>query len=157
MLTRITCTISIVVGDLEIDPQAAYRSLQREALDLSPREFDLLFLLATQPEKVLSHGGVIGPGLGRGVRRSAAGGLRPHPLVASKTGNGSRSSQTDPDRHEAWGISLCHKQVPVMPYVPFPSKPPYLQSYFAGPDHHPSDGRGDGVFSGNAPAASNGL
>src|SRR5512138_936687 len=44
----------LVVGDLEIDPQAHTVSCAGQALDLSPREFDLLLLLATQPEKVFS-------------------------------------------------------------------------------------------------------
>ena len=44
----------LVVGDLEIDPQAHTVICAGHALDLSPREFDLLSLLATQPEKVFS-------------------------------------------------------------------------------------------------------
>ena len=44
----------LVVGDLEIDPQAHTVTCAGRALDLSPREFDLLTLLATQPEKVFS-------------------------------------------------------------------------------------------------------
>ena len=44
----------LVVGDLEIDPQAHTVICAGRALDLSPREFDLLSLLATQPEKVFS-------------------------------------------------------------------------------------------------------
>ncbi len=44
----------LVAGDLEIDPQAHTVSCSGRALDLSPREFDLLLLLATQPEKVFS-------------------------------------------------------------------------------------------------------
>ena len=47
-------TKSIVVGDLEIDPRAHTVTCAGRALDLSPREFDLLSLLATQPEKVFS-------------------------------------------------------------------------------------------------------
>ncbi len=42
------------VGDLEIDPQAHTVLCAGSAVNLSPREFDLLLLLATQPEKVLS-------------------------------------------------------------------------------------------------------
>ena len=44
----------LVVGDLEIDRQAHTVTCAGRALDLSPREFDLLSLLATQPEKVFS-------------------------------------------------------------------------------------------------------
>jgi len=44
----------LVVGDLEIDSQAHTVICTGRALDLSPREFDLLSLLATQPEKVFS-------------------------------------------------------------------------------------------------------
>jgi DNA-binding response OmpR family regulator len=44
----------LVVGDVEIDPQAHTVTCAGRALDLSPREFDLLSLLATQPEKVFS-------------------------------------------------------------------------------------------------------
>lgn len=44
----------IVVGDLEIDSDAHTVSCAGQAVDLSPREFDLLLLLASQPDKVLS-------------------------------------------------------------------------------------------------------
>jgi len=44
----------LVVGDLEVDPQAHTVICAGRAIDLSPREFDLLSLLATQPEKVFS-------------------------------------------------------------------------------------------------------
>jgi DNA-binding response OmpR family regulator len=44
----------LTVGDLEIDPQAHTVFLAGRAIDLSPREFELLLLLAAQPEKVLS-------------------------------------------------------------------------------------------------------
>lgn len=44
----------LVVGDLEIDPQAHTAICAGRVLELSPREFDLLSLLATQPEKVFS-------------------------------------------------------------------------------------------------------
>jgi DNA-binding response OmpR family regulator len=42
------------VGDLEIDAQAHTVFLAGRAIDLSPREFELLLLLAAQSEKVLS-------------------------------------------------------------------------------------------------------
>jgi DNA-binding response OmpR family regulator len=44
----------LVVGDLEVDPQAHTVTCAGRAIDLSPREFDLFSLLATQPEKVFS-------------------------------------------------------------------------------------------------------
>jgi DNA-binding response OmpR family regulator len=44
----------LIVGDLEVDPQAHTVTCAGRAVDLSPREFDLLSLLATQPEKVFS-------------------------------------------------------------------------------------------------------
>jgi len=44
----------LVVGDLEVDPQAHTVMCAGRILDLSPREFDLLSLLASQPEKVIS-------------------------------------------------------------------------------------------------------
>ena len=44
----------IIVGDLEINDDAHTVSLSGRRLDLSPREFDLLLLLASQPEKVFS-------------------------------------------------------------------------------------------------------
>jgi DNA-binding response OmpR family regulator len=44
----------LVVGDLEIDPQAHTVLCAGRAVNLSPREFDLLLLLASQPEKVIS-------------------------------------------------------------------------------------------------------
>ena len=44
----------LVAGDLEIDPQAHTVSCAGHPLDLSPREFDLLLILAAQPEKVIS-------------------------------------------------------------------------------------------------------
>jgi len=44
----------LVVGDLEVDPQAHTVLCAGRTLDLSPREFDLLSLLASQPEKVIS-------------------------------------------------------------------------------------------------------
>ena len=43
----------LVVGDLEIDPAAHTASCAGRTLDLSPREFDLLLALASQPEKVI--------------------------------------------------------------------------------------------------------
>jgi DNA-binding response OmpR family regulator len=47
-------TQRLIVGDLEIDPQAHVVTCAGHTLDLSPREFDLLLLLASQPEKVFS-------------------------------------------------------------------------------------------------------
>ena len=47
-------TQRITAGDLEIDPQAHTVQCAGRAVSLSPREFDLLLLLASQPEKVLS-------------------------------------------------------------------------------------------------------
>lgn len=44
----------IIVGDLEIDNEAHTVARAGEPLELSPREFDVLFLLASQPEKVFS-------------------------------------------------------------------------------------------------------
>lgn len=44
----------LVVGDLDIDPQAHTASYGGRYLDLSPREFDLLLALASQPEKVIA-------------------------------------------------------------------------------------------------------
>ena len=45
---------TLIVGDLEVDPQAHTVNRAGRSVDLSPREFDLLYLLATQPEKVFS-------------------------------------------------------------------------------------------------------
>src|SRR5262245_57736579 len=42
------------VGDLEVDPQSHTVICAGSTIDVSPREFDLLHLLATQPEKVFS-------------------------------------------------------------------------------------------------------
>src|ERR1051325_2939304 len=47
-------TQPLTVGDLEIDPQAHTVTCAGQPLELSPREFDLLLLLAAQPEKVVS-------------------------------------------------------------------------------------------------------
>jgi len=44
----------LTIGDLEVDDDAHTVSCAGQNLDLSPREFDLLFLLASQPEKVFS-------------------------------------------------------------------------------------------------------
>ena len=44
----------LVVGDLEIDPQAHTVFCAGRVLNLSPREFDLLLILASQPGKVIS-------------------------------------------------------------------------------------------------------
>ena len=49
-----TLSQRLTAGDLEIDPQAHTVLCAGRALNLSPREFDLLLLLATQPEKVFS-------------------------------------------------------------------------------------------------------
>ena len=43
----------LIVGDLEIDPEAHTALCAGRLLDLSPREFDLLLTLASQPEKVI--------------------------------------------------------------------------------------------------------
>jgi DNA-binding response OmpR family regulator len=47
-------TERITLADLEIDPDAHTASRAGRSLDLSPREFDLLLALASQPEKVIS-------------------------------------------------------------------------------------------------------
>jgi DNA-binding response OmpR family regulator len=47
-------TQRLTAGDLEIDPQAHTVLCAGSSISLSPREFDLLLLLATQPEKVFS-------------------------------------------------------------------------------------------------------
>jgi DNA-binding response OmpR family regulator len=47
-------TQPLSVGDLEIDSQAHTVICAGRAVELSPREFDLLSLLASQPEKVFS-------------------------------------------------------------------------------------------------------
>jgi DNA-binding response OmpR family regulator len=44
----------LVVGDLEVDAQAHTVKCAGKSIELSPREFDLLLLLATQPDKVFS-------------------------------------------------------------------------------------------------------
>lgn len=44
----------LVVGDLQVDPAAHTVVCAGRAVDLSPREFGLLLLLATQPDKVFS-------------------------------------------------------------------------------------------------------
>jgi DNA-binding response OmpR family regulator len=44
----------LTVGDLEIDSESHTVSCAKRSLDLSPREFDLLYALASQPEKVVS-------------------------------------------------------------------------------------------------------
>lgn len=46
-------TRRVVVGDLEIDPNSHTIACGSRYLDLSPREFDLLLALASQPEKVI--------------------------------------------------------------------------------------------------------
>jgi DNA-binding response OmpR family regulator len=47
-------TQRLTAGDLEIDPQAHTVLCTGQPINLSPREFDLLLLLASQPEKVFS-------------------------------------------------------------------------------------------------------
>ncbi|MBB3044874.1 response regulator [Nocardioides sp. LMS-CY] len=58
VMRRVTGTSSvrrsIVVGGLEIDPAARRASVEGEALDLSPREFDLLRHLAERPGEVVT-------------------------------------------------------------------------------------------------------
>ena len=44
----------LTTGDMEIDPQSHTVSCAGRLLDLSPREFDLLHVLASQPDKVVS-------------------------------------------------------------------------------------------------------
>jgi DNA-binding response OmpR family regulator len=44
----------LIVGDLEIDPASHTVSCAGSPVDLSPREFDLLHALASQPEKVIA-------------------------------------------------------------------------------------------------------
>jgi DNA-binding response OmpR family regulator len=44
----------IQVGDLNIDPWARTVTLAGQSLDLTPREFDVLFALAVEPDRVLS-------------------------------------------------------------------------------------------------------
>ena len=44
----------LTVGDLEINPESHTASCGGSALELSPREFDLLYSLASQPEKVIA-------------------------------------------------------------------------------------------------------
>lgn len=47
-------TKRLVLGDLEIDPASHTVSCAGRFLDLSPREFDLLLALASQPERVIA-------------------------------------------------------------------------------------------------------
>lgn len=44
----------LIVGDMEIDPEAHTVSCAGRPIDLSPREFDLLHALASQAEKVIA-------------------------------------------------------------------------------------------------------
>ena len=44
----------LIAGDLEIDPQSHSASCDGKSLNLSPREFDLLLVLASSPHKVIS-------------------------------------------------------------------------------------------------------
>jgi DNA-binding response OmpR family regulator len=53
-------TKRLVVGDLEIDPQSHTVSRAGRYLDLTPREFDLLLALASQPEKVIPTEDLLG-------------------------------------------------------------------------------------------------
>lgn len=45
---------SIVVGDLAIDPWSRTLNLQGRPIELTPKEFDLLYALALEPERVLT-------------------------------------------------------------------------------------------------------
>jgi DNA-binding response OmpR family regulator len=47
-------TERLIVGDLEIAPDSHIATCAGRPLDLSPREFDLLHALASQPERVIS-------------------------------------------------------------------------------------------------------
>jgi DNA-binding response OmpR family regulator len=47
-------TERLIVGDLEIAPDSHIATCTGHPLDLSPREFDLLHALASQPERVIS-------------------------------------------------------------------------------------------------------
>lgn len=47
-------TESIVVGDLVVDPETRVATLEGQALDLSRKEFDLLYALATRAGRVVS-------------------------------------------------------------------------------------------------------
>jgi DNA-binding response OmpR family regulator len=47
-------SVRLIVGDLEIDPKSHTVSCAGRSLDLSPREFGLLYTLASQPEKVIA-------------------------------------------------------------------------------------------------------
>ena len=44
----------LAVGDLEIDSESHTVTRAGDSLDLSPREFDLLYALASQPDKVIA-------------------------------------------------------------------------------------------------------
>lgn len=44
----------MVVGDLTVDPWSRTVSLSGRTIELTPKEFDLLFALAVEPERVLS-------------------------------------------------------------------------------------------------------
>ncbi len=50
---------ALVVGDLVIDPQAHTVTLHGQALDLPPREFDLLYVLALEAGHVISTSDLI--------------------------------------------------------------------------------------------------
>lgn len=45
---------AVVVGDLQIDPVRRTAAIAQQPLELSPKEFDLLFVLAQNVERVLS-------------------------------------------------------------------------------------------------------
>jgi len=45
---------AVVAGDLEIDPGAHIAAIHGRHLELSPREFELLYVLATQADKVIA-------------------------------------------------------------------------------------------------------
>lgn len=45
---------SIAVGDLAIDPWSRTLNLQGRTIELTPKEFDLLYALALEPERVLT-------------------------------------------------------------------------------------------------------
>jgi len=49
----------LIVGDLEIAPASHTASCAGRLLDLSPREFDLLHTLASQPDKVIATEGLL--------------------------------------------------------------------------------------------------
>ena len=75
----------LVVGDITVDPGAHTVSVAGQAVDLTPREFDLLCALALSAGHVLSVDDIItrsGGAIRRPVRRR----LRPYPLAAREDG-----------------------------------------------------------------------